>query len=40
MRINNVLKLAIGGLFAAATTLAAHDARSGGAAAPREVTPN
>lgn len=39
MRINNLLKLAMGGLFAAATTFAAHDARSGGPAAPREVTP-
>jgi HEAT repeat protein len=42
MRIRTMLKLAMGGLFAAFTTLAVHDARSAGpaAAAPREVTPS
>ncbi len=39
MRFSTLLKLAMGGLFAAATTFAAHDAHSGGPAAPREVTP-
>jgi HEAT repeat protein len=39
MKTSKMLKLAMGGLLAAATTFAAHDARSGGPGAPREVTP-
>ena len=34
MRLSKMLKLAMGGLFAAATTFAAHDAQSGGPGGP------
>jgi HEAT repeat protein len=40
MKASMTLKLAAGGLFLAASTLAVHDARSDGSSAPREVTPH
>jgi HEAT repeat protein len=40
MKASKTLKLAAGGLLLAAATLAVHDARSDGTAAPREVTPS
>jgi HEAT repeat protein len=40
MRNSNLLRLGAGGLMLAATALSTHDARSDGAAAPREVTPS
>jgi hypothetical protein len=40
MAPGNRLKLFIGGLLAIASTLASHEARSGGPSTPRQVTPN
>jgi len=40
MRHGKILKLGAGCLMAIATTLAAHDVRSAGPSAPRQVTPN
>jgi HEAT repeat protein len=40
MRHGKTFNLAMGCVLAMATTLAAHDARSAGPAAPRQVTPN
>src|SRR5580704_17059168 len=39
-RTSSMLKLAAGGLFVVATSLAGHDARSDSPPAPREVTPS